>query len=297
MKKRLLTLVVIALAGLLPLRGQNLSDLRITEAVVENLTGVVDENGERTPWVELTNNSQGTVNFAGCFLTDDPDNLKKYMVPKGVLANRLGARQVTLLRPDFPIRKGTTIYLVSTDGKTVIDSIEIPADLPADMSVRKIARDNKQMDFRTDAAPAVPTPGAMNTEGLIESGAERMARTDPHGGILTVTSVSVVFSALLILLIIFTISGNAFSGKYKKARKAPKAPKAAKAGAPDEETAAAIAMALSMEGGEDEVAAIAMALDLYLSGSAHDAESYTLTLADRPSAWRDKARMFRKSPR
>lgn len=295
MKKRLLILAFTLLAGLLPLRGQNLSDLRITEVLVENVSGIVDEKGEHSPWVELTNNSQGTVNFAGCYLTDNPAEPKKYMIPKGVLANRLGARQVTLLRPDFPILRGTSLYLISTDGKTVIDSIEIPADLPADMSVRKIARDNKKMDFRTDPVPAVPTPGAMNTEGIIESGSERMARTDPYGVILTITSVSVVFGALLILMIIFTISGNSFSGKYRMRRRKAKAAKAA--GSADAETAAAIAMALSMEGGEDEAAAIAMALDLYLSGSAHDSESYILTIAGRPSAWSNKELMKRKYPR
>ena len=293
MKKRLLTLAVTVLAGLLPLRGQNLSDLRITEVVVENVSGVVDENGEHTPWVELTNNSQGTVNYAGCYLTDDSADPKKYMIPKGVIANRLGARQVTILRPSFPIRRGTTLYLVSTDGKTFIDSIVIPSDLPADMSVRKIARDNKKMDFRTDPAPAVPTPGVMNTEGIIESGAERTARTDPYGAVLTITSVSVVFGSLLVLLIIFTISGKAFSGKYRRKRSG----KAPEGGSPDGETAAAIAMALSMEGGEDVIAAIAMALDLYLSGAAHDAESYTLTISGKPSAWSDKSLLARKYPR
>lgn len=294
MKKRLLILAFTLLAGLFPLRGQNLSDLRITEVLVENVSGIVDEKGEHSPWVELTNNSQGTVNFAGCYLTDNPAEPKKYMIPKGVLANRLGARQVTLLRPDFPILRGTTLYLISTDGKTVIDSIEIPADLPADMSVRKVARDNKKMDFRTDPVPAVPTPGAMNTEGILESGSEQMARTDPYGVILTITSVSVVFGSLLILMIIFTISGNTFSGKYRRTRRKAKSPKD---GSPDAETAAAIAMALSMEGGEDEAAAIAMALDLYLSGSAHDSESYILTIAGRPSAWSNKELMKRKYPR
>ena len=243
--------------------------------------------------MEITNSSQGTVNFAGCYLSDDPDNLQKYMIPKGVLANRLGARQVTVIFPDFPLREGTTLYLTSTDGKTVVDTLEIPAELPADTSVRKMARDNKRMDFRTESIPAIPTPGLMNTDGDEESGAQRIARTDPHGGILTLTSVSVVFGALLVLLIIFSITGAAFSGKFKRKPRQ----KAVKLSSLDGETAAAIALALSLEGGEDEAAAIALALHLYLSESVHDAEPFVITIQQSPTPWNTPSRMFRKLPR
>lgn len=291
MKKSLFLILTIFLSGAVSLRAQNLSDLIISEVVVDNETGLVDENGEHTPWLELTNTSQGTVNFAGCFLTDDGAVPKKYMIPKGVIANRLGARQVTVLRPSFEIRKGTTIYLISTDGKTVIDSIDIPADLPVDMSVRKIATDNKKMVFKTMPEPAFPSPGLMNSEGYTESGGEAIARTDPHGTILTITSVSVVFGALLVLLIIFTIMGNVFSGKYKRKPRAKKA-------TIDTETAAAIAMALDLDGKDSDVpAAIAMALHLYLEDTVHDTESFVITITPRSSSWNNKSDMFRKTVR
>ena len=291
MKKRLLSILAIIILGAVPLVAQNLSDLIISEVVVDNETGLVDENGEHTPWIELTNTSQGTVNYAGCFLTDDPDVPKKYMIPKGVIANRLGARQVTVLRPGFEINKGVTIYLISTDGKTIIDSIDIPADLPPDMSVRKIATDNKKMDFKTVAEPAAPSPGLMNSDGYVESGSEKIARTDPHGSILTLTSVSVVFAALLILLIIFSIMGNAFSGKYKRKPKGKKA-------SLDAETAAAIAMALNLDSSEDDVpAAIATALHLYFEDTVHDAESFVITIKPHTSSWSNKSSMFRKPVR
>ena len=291
MKKRFLFILAIILSGAVSLRAQNLSDLIISEVVVDNETGLVDEDGNHSPWLEITNTSQGTVNFAGCFLTDDPDVPKKYMIHKGVIANRLGARQVRVLRPDFEIMKGTTLYLISTDGKTIIDSIAIPADLPVDMSVRKIATDNKQMVFKTMSEPAVPSPGLMNSEGIIESGGEKIARTDPHGTILTITSVSVVFAALLILLIIFTIMGNIFSGKYKRKPRTKKV-------SLDAETAAAIAMALDLESEDNEVqAAIATALHLYLGDSVHDKEPFVITIKQRPSSWNDKSAMFRKKVR
>ncbi len=268
--------------------AQNLSDLIISEACAANFSGIVDERGQRRSWIEITNKSTGTVNFAGCFISDSPSDLKKYMIPKGDLSNRLGSRQVRVIWPSFEIIPGTTLYLVSTDGKTVIDTIEIPEDLPADMSVRKVARDVRRIDFRTDPSPAVPTPGAMNTDGDIESGSERVAHHDPHGWTLTLTSVSVVFGALLILMIIFTISGNTFSGKYKK--------RLSRHSGPSEEEAAAIAMALSeYNGGEDaDIAAIALALHLFFSEEVHDSESYRITITSAVPRWSDKTRNFRK---
>ena len=283
--RRLLTSVLLLFA-VFSLRAQHISDLVISEAVVDNVNGFVDPDGAHSPWVEITNTSQGTVNFAGCYLSDDKDSLKKYMVPKGDLKMRLGARQVMVLHPDFQIRKGSTLYLVSTDGKTIVDSIDIPEDLPADFSVRKIARDVKKVKFETDPSPAVPTPGLMNQDEAEESGAEKMARTDRHGGILTLTSITVVFGALLILLIIFSITGGFFSGKFKESK------------APGAEEAAAIALALDMEQDGAVYAAIAAAVDLYLSGTVHDSESYTLTIRqDSASGWRDKKLTFRKLPR
>ena len=284
--RRLLSIALFVTAAV-SAAAQNLTDLIISEACVANLTGIVDADGQRRSWLEITNTSTGTVNYAGCFLSDEKSNLKKYMVPKGDLSNRLGSRQVTVIWPSFEICPGTTLYLVSTDGRTVIDTIDVPEDLPADMSVRKVAKDNKRIDFRTDPNPAVPTPGMMNTDGEIESGSERVAHHDPHGWTLTLTSVSVVFGALLILMIIFTVSGNTFSGKYRRAKK----------GTPSPEEAAAIAMALSehLSDEDADIAAIGLALHLFMSEEVHDSESYRITITSVTPLWGDKTRNFRKT--
>lgn len=120
-----------------------------------------------------------------------------------------------------------------------------------------------------------------------------MAQIDPHGWTLTLISVSVVFSALIILYFIYSFSGNLFSGKYNRAPKAPKAVR----GEADGEVAAAIALALEAEAGGETEAAIAAALHLYLSDAVHDVESGVITLRRSPSAWDDKQSNFRKSPR
>ena len=103
---------------------------------------------------------------------------------------------------------------------------------------------------------------------------------------LTIISVSVVFSALIILFILYSISGAIFTGKFKRA------PKKA-----DAETAAAIAMALDRYTSEegDEPAAIALALHLYLSAGVHDIEPGFITIRRaEDSQWRNKSLTFRK---
>lgn len=152
------------------------------------------------------------------------------------------------------------------------------------------------MDFETKVTDK-PTPGSYNGDVDAKTNSQIMKEKDPHGWVLTLISVSVVFIALTILAFIFGWIGNA----NKKAA----APKATKAAKPSEkngnmtpEIAAAISMALSQEFGGEVYAAIAMALDDYLGGGIHDEESFVITI--RPSQngnWNDKTQNFRQLPR
>lgn len=131
--------------------------------------------------------------------------------------------------------------------------------------------------------------------GLLTTGADRVAQTDPHGFILTLVSVSVVFAALLILYFIYSLIGRICS-KDKMPKPSLAFLKREKGS--EDEIAAAIAMALEAERGlgSETEAAIATALHLYLSGSAHDAESGIITITHRNGGWDDKKVNFRKKP-
>jgi len=121
-------------------------------------------------------------------------------------------------------------------------------------------------------------------------GSERMREVDPHGFTLSIVAVMVVFTALLVLFILYTLSGNIFTGKYK--RKPHKQQ-------PDADTAAAIGLALNLytSAGDEEIAAISTALHLYLSESVHDTEPGIITIRrDVPSSWGDKSLTLRKKP-
>jgi hypothetical protein len=312
MRKRILLILALAVS-FTSLKAQNVIDLIIAEALaVPDSTGIVDDYGRRGGWIEIFNTSQGTVNFAGCFLTDDRNDLKKSIIPKGDLRTKLGPRQTTLiytsgngadgtLYAGFQIRPGSTVYLVSNDGRTVIDSLVIPANVPVGMSMKKQAFDLRQKEFEPLPDPQVPSPGIYNGDMNVATKAEAMAEKDPHGGILSLVAVSVVFSALAILWFLFWLF---FDRPAKKAAQAKDKPKKApakaqvKAGEVSDEIAAVIALAMDMEQGGDVYAAIALAMDLYFNDTVHDTESFVLTMRPKDgSAWNDKKQIFRKLPR
>jgi len=123
-------------------------------------------------------------------------------------------------------------------------------------------------------------------------------QTDPHGFTLTIIAVSTVFLGLIILYFIYSLSGNIFTGKYKKdpSKKKAKVSKAKAESGMSPEVAAAIALALNASAGNEAEIAALTALSLYLGTSTHDAESYVLTIKDADVNWNNKTN-FRKLPR
>ena len=59
------------------------SDLVINEVVVENIDGYTNEFGERHAWIEIYNNTTRTLELSSIFITNDPNDTKKYAVQIG----------------------------------------------------------------------------------------------------------------------------------------------------------------------------------------------------------------------
>lgn len=305
MNRKFLVSIVVLLAASVGLHAQNVIDLVISEAAPDGI--IMDDFGRQSGYIEIYNTSQGTVNFGGCYLTDDKNDLKKSLIQKGYSQTKLGPCQTVIfyasgrgedgvLYTDFKVERGKTLYLVSNDGRTIIDSIEIPASLPVGKSVEKLPIDAKGLEMVQQSEPATPSPNMKNGDPNAESGSQRMARTDPHGIVLTIVSVSVVFSALAILWFLFW---SLFERPAKK-KAEPKSAKKTKAkpGDANGEVAAAIAMAMEMESNGDVYAAIATAMHLYLNDAIHDNESFVITIkASNDSNWNNKTQTFRKLPR
>ena len=107
----------------------------------------------------------------------------------------------------------------------------------------------------------------------VASKAARMAEQDPGGWIMTLVAVCVVFLTLFLLQYCYRFVGW-ISTREKSAGSASSSKKAGT----DDEVAAAIATALSMESSGEIQAAIGLALDRWFSESIHDKESYIITI-------------------
>lgn len=117
------------------------------------------------------------------------------------------------------------------------------------------------------------------SQTVAEKSAEMLDK-DPHGAIITLVSVTVVFFALVILYFAYTFIGRLSSGQISMSmpKRKPKAPVMKAGTGPDDEVAAAIALALDQDMNGEVYAAIGMAMHQYLNDTVHDMESYIITI-------------------
>ena len=55
----------------------------INEISAANMNGLQDGDGDREDWIELYNSGAASVNLSGWFLSDDPSNPQKWVIPNG----------------------------------------------------------------------------------------------------------------------------------------------------------------------------------------------------------------------
>ena len=276
--------------------AQQQSAMRINEFIVENSSDLQDDFGVHGQWIELFNSSYGTVDISGCYLTNDPNDLKKYMFPKGDLATKIKPRQFVTVWADgnatkgtlyanFTIAPGDEILFVGGDGKTIIDRVKVPGNLAENQSYARTTDGKGEWH-----AAQSTTPRSANITNMEETKSQKMARIDPTGIIMAFTAMSVVFSALIILYLIFKFIGKLSIKSSKKKTATSNASEAVKAAA----------AAATEEVGGETYAAIAMALHLFLEeNEAHDEESFVVTLhhTDRTySPWSSKIYSIRQLP-
>ena len=220
--QRLLLLSTIAtLWASLPLSAQSVTAARINEVMIDNVDNYIDSYGKRSPWIEIYNSSAGSINLAGCFLTDDPQDLKKYMIPKGDVLTAIKPRQsVVFFADEMPLRgtfhlnftlaSDTPHYLalISNDGSTIIDEVEVPAAIPANNSYARID-DGVRTVVAAEAWHITQhtTPGSNNVVKDKNEKIDRLQEADPNGFVMTITAMLVVFSGLLILFLAYKLVG------------------------------------------------------------------------------------------
>jgi hypothetical protein len=67
------------------LESSAISDVVINEVVSANKTSAKDQDNEFDDWIELYNTSSKDIDISRWILTDNPDNLDKYRIPKGTI--------------------------------------------------------------------------------------------------------------------------------------------------------------------------------------------------------------------
>ncbi|MFA5712983.1 MAG: OadG family transporter subunit [Bacteroidales bacterium] len=279
------------------LLGQNPSEIRINEVLIENSESITDSYGTRSSWIEFFNTSYSTVDIGGCYISDDPNNLKKYMIPRGDATTIIPPRQIMLFFASGESHKGShhtnfsltnsnsnRVFFVSHDGRTIIDQIEIPREsLKKDHSYGRTIDGGCRWNFFE-----FPSPGSANSPSVEMPAGDKFRTLDPFGIIMAITAMSVVFSALFLLYIVFKQVGK-YNIKLTRKRSAIATGKGVQGECSGEEASAEV------------FAAIATALHLHLKEEeAHDIESSIITMEKvtrNYSPWSSKIYTLREVPK
>ena len=295
--KCLLTVWVLLLA--VGLYGQNPNELRLNELLIINTEDFQDDFGVHSAWFEIFNTGYGTVDIGGCYLSNDPDDLKKYTIPRGDILTKIRPRQHILFWADnmphrgsfhvnFTLEESEVLILTSGDGTTIIDQVTLPKGMEPNQSYGRtvdgegtygLDADNSGWEILPKTSPSTNN---FSLDG--KSRSELMKERDPFGWIMALLAMSVVFLALVLLTFVFKGTGKiALNLTQRKADAYGKTKKVSMAETSGE-VFAAIATALHMYARENEV---------------HDIETTILTIEQvrrNYSPWSSKGQSMRKTP-
>lgn len=133
---------------------------------------------------------------------------------------------------------------------------------------------------------------------------EQLQQKDPLGIVLTLTAISVVFAALILLVLVFKLLGGYLNKIHNKSQLDTNKTQTLQGSqnlnakvAP--EVMAAIALSITKEQmniSDETVVAISMALHSYLNNQHDFVESYKLTIRHRPTLWNYKGQCLRQYP-
>ncbi len=236
--------------------AQNVRDIRINEVLVFNETNLVDDYGDRSGWVELYNTSHSRINIGGCYLTAAKGNASyTYRIPSSDSRTSIGPHEYVIFYCDGTPTKGTfyTNFKLDKTGHLMflnasgelIDEVKYSVkQQKPDMSLALVHK-GEGMAWQQ---AKLTTVMASNETVDEQTGAEKFQERDSTGVVLAITAMSVVFSALLCLFLLFKLVGVIMVGMANKPKKASKTASilTPKTSSVSEETAAAIALAFKL---------------------------------------------------
>lgn len=300
-KKRIGIFIALLAVLALGVQAQRATSLRINEILVVNDSNFQDDYGLHNAWIEIYNTSFASVDLKGCFLTNDKKNPTKYPIPKSDVLTKIRPRQHALFWADGMPNKGTFhvsftldpnkdnyIALYDSNGKTLIDSITVPAGQVADHSYARKEDGSNTWVIKGGSDNSYVTPSTNNLTIDRNEKIERFKEHDETGIGMSITAMLVVFIGLILLYLSFKIVGN-IAIKLSK-RNAMKVQ-----GITDHKEAKEIG--LGQRPGEI-FAAISMAMHEYQE-DVHDVENTILTInrvKRTYSPWSSKIYTLRDNP-
>ncbi len=313
-KKNIGILIVLLMAVCGGTYAQGAKSLKINEVLVINTNNFQDDYGQHSSWIEIFNTSFASVDVRSCFLTNDRRVYQDktltveqrmnmmYPIPKSDVLTKIAPRQHALFWADGQPNRGTFhlnftldsiasnwIALYDANGKTLIDSITVPAHLPANFSYAR-AEDGKDIwVIKGGDAKNYVTPSTNNKTQDKQEKIDGFRKHDSAGIGMAIMAMAVVFSGLILLYISFRLIGSI--GVKMGRRNAMKAH-----GITDKKEAKE--KSIGTESGE-VFAAIAMALHEY-QDNVHDIEDTILTINKvkrNYSPWSSKIYTLRQLPK
>ncbi len=296
MKRILVTLVLCAAAA--GAYAQGPKDIRINEFMVVNQTNYEDDYGHRIGWIELHNTGHSKVDVAGCYLTvTQGDKLAGYRIPAHDSRTVIEPLGYLVFFCDGTDTKGTfhtnftldrTGYIAFMDASSKgepISQVEYTvADQEPDVSMGYETVDGELVFQKLTRT----TPMATNDIANPVPKHELFRQMDPSGGLLAITAMAVVFSALLVLFLLFNALGKVMQRMAASRKQSDKSA----------ELLATAPKSNKTMGGEAEVVAITLALHQFQS-ELHDRQSTILTInrvARAYSPWSSKIYGLRQIP-
>lgn len=279
------------------------SKLMLNEVLIENETNFQDDYGIHSAWIEIFNKSYSSTDLAGCQLkvSNQPGDTITYYIPKGDVLTSIKPRQHALLWADGRPNRGTFHTNFTLDataenwiglydsGKKLLDQVVIPAGtLQADQSYARVSDAAKDWEVKGANADKYVTPSTNNKTLNSHAKMEKFQEHDGTGIGMAISAMSVVFSGLLLLFILFKYLGKA--SVHLRRRKAMEVK-----GITDKKEAKEKQLG---EAPSEVFAAIAMAMH-EMQSDVHDVEETVLTITRVKrsySPWSSKIYTLRETP-
>ncbi len=277
--KKVLAIIALGIAmfvGANSLSAQGINNVKINEILVVNQDNYVDDYGNHESWIELMNTGYENVNIGGCYLgvvLKDGSEVKYYIPARD---NRMklsplsyvvffceGTDTKGAFHTSFTLDNAEKIRFYNANGRDILDEMVITAEARTpDVSYGRSTNAEGEMVVGVLKST---TPNASNESSVVTPRHEVFRQRDKSGIVMTLTAMSVVFSALLLIFFVLKVFTYVMNTDFRKKK---------------DVTAASAAPATKKKSSieSDEVAvAIATALDLYRQ-DLHDKEDMVITI-------------------